>query len=248
MFVAGTVSLNNLTGGISMIVFDQENRIFTLHTLNTTYQMKADRYHMLLHTYYGSRIDDCDLSSLIRCEGRSFSPNPDEAGSNRDYSLDVMPQEYSTCGVGDFRLPSIELELPNGSHTADLRYEGFRLEKGKYTLEGLPGFYCAGDEAETLVILLKDFAAQVTVELYYGVFEAVDLITRAVRVVNQGREKVRICRCESLCLDFLRSDLDMITFNGHHLMERCLDRGRCGPGYRAWAVCVEPPAISIIPL
>ena len=233
MFVAGTVSLNNLTGGISMIVFDQENRIFTLHTLNTTYQMKADRYHMLLHTYYGSRIDDCDLSSLIRCEGRSFSPNPDEAGSNRDYSLDVMPQEYSTCGVGDFRLPSIELELPNGSHTADLRYEGFRLEKGKYTLEGLPGFYCAGDEAETLVILLKDFAAQVTVELYYGVFEAVDLITRAVRVVNQGREKVRICRCESLCLDFLRSDLDMITFNGHHLMERCLDRGPLRPGIQS---------------
>ncbi len=24
---------------------------------------------------------------------------------NRTYSLDVMPQEYSTCGVGDFRLP-----------------------------------------------------------------------------------------------------------------------------------------------
>lgn len=117
-----------------MIVLDQKNRIFTIHTLNTTYQMKADQYNVLLHTYYGPRIDDSDLSGMIQCGGRSFSPNPNEAGRNRDYSLDIMPQEYSTCGVGDFRLSSIEMELPNGSHTADLRYEGFRLEKGKYAL------------------------------------------------------------------------------------------------------------------
>lgn len=207
-----------------MIVLDQENRIFTLHTQNTTYQMKADQYNVLLHTYYGARIDNCDLSGLIQCGDRSFSPNPNEAGRNRDYSLDVMPQEYSTCGVGDFRLPSIELEMLNGSHTADLRFEGFRLARGKYIPEGLPGFYSVEDEAETLVIFLKDSAAQVTVELYYGVFESFDLITRTVRVVNWGNEEVRLCQCASLCLDFLRSDMDMITFNGHHLMERCLDR------------------------
>ncbi len=216
-----------------MIVLDQDNRIFTLHTRNTTYQMKADQYNVLLHTYYGSRIDNCDLSGLIQCDGRSFSPNPNEAGSNRNYSLDVIPQEYSTCGVGDFRLPSIELELPSGSHTADLRYEGFRLEEGKYILEGLPGFYSVEDEAETLVISLKDSAARVTLELYYGVFENFDLITRAVRVINQGTETVRLCRCASLCLDFLRSDLDMITFNCHHLMERCLDRGPLRSGIQS---------------
>lgn len=216
-----------------MIVLDEDKRIFTLHTLHTTYQMKADQYHVLLHTYYGPRIDDGDLSRLIQCGNRSFSPNPNEAGRSRDYSLDIMPQEYSTCGVGDFRLPSIEMELPNGSHTADLRYEGFRLEKGKYALEGLPAFYSEKEEAETLVIFLKDAAAQIAVELYYGIFESFDLITRAVRVVNQGIETVRLCQCASLCLDFFRSDLDMITFNGHHLMERCLDRGALRPGIQS---------------
>ena len=64
-----------------MIVLDRENRIFTLHTLNTTYQMKADQYNVLLHTYYGSRIDGCDLSVLIQCNDRSFTPNPNEAGT-----------------------------------------------------------------------------------------------------------------------------------------------------------------------
>lgn len=148
-----------------MIVVDQKNRIYTLHTLHTSYQMKADQYDVLLHTYYGPKIENCDLSGLIQCGGRSFSPNPNEAGRNRDYSLDIMPQEYSTCGVGDFRLSSMELELPNGSHTADLRYEGFRLEKGKYELEGLPAFHCDGNEAETLIISLKDHAAQVRIPL-----------------------------------------------------------------------------------
>lgn len=213
-----------------MIVLDRENRIFTLHTLNTTYQMKADQYNVLLHTYYGSRIDDCDMSVMIQCGGRSFTPNPNEAGSNRNYSLDVMPQEYSTCGVGDFRLPSVELELKNGSHTVDLRYKGFRLEKGKKPSEGLPGFYGTEDEVETLVILLKDAAAQVVIELYYSIFENYDLITRAVRVVNQGTDEIRLCQCASLCLDFLQSDMDLLTFNARHLMERCLDRGPLRPG------------------
>ena len=216
-----------------MIILDQENRLFTLHTANTTYQIKADRYNVLLHTYYGPRIDNCDLSGLMQSGDRSFSPNPSEAGSSRNYSLDVVPQEYSTCGVGDFRLPSIELELPNGSHTADLRYTGHRLQPGKYSLPELPAFYGVQGEAETLVISLEDAAAQVSVELYYGVFEAFDLITRAVRVINRGEETVRLCRCASLCLDFLRSDMDMITFNGHHLMERCLDRGPLRSGIQS---------------
>ena len=216
-----------------MIVLDQENRIFTLHTQNTTYQMKVDQYNVLLHTYYGTKIDNFDLSALIQCGDRSFTPNPSEAGSNRNYSLDVMPQEYSTCGVGDFRLPSIELELANGSRTADMRYEGFRLEKGKYTLEDLPGFYSSEDEAETLVIILKDAAAQVMMELYYSVFEAYDLITRTVRVVNQGTEEIRLCRCASLCLDFLQSDMDFITFNACHLMERYMDRGPLRSGIQS---------------
>lgn len=195
--------------------------------------MKADQYNVLLHTYYGSRVDNYDLSGFIQCGERSFSPNPNEAGNDRAYSLDVMPQEYSTCGVGDFRLPSIELELPNGSHTANLRYTGFRLEKGKYTLEGLPSFYNTENEAETLVISLEDSAAQVVVELYYYVFEDFDLITRSVRIINQGDETVRLYRSASFCLDFLRSDLDMITFNGYHLMERCLDRGALRSGIQS---------------
>ncbi len=198
-------------------------QVFTLHTRRTTYQMKADAYRVLLHTYYGERVGSADLSYPIRHADRGFSPNPSEAGDWRGYSLDTLPQEYSSCGVGDYRLPSLELELPDGSRLTDLRYTGYERRSGKYTLEGLPAFF-GGDEWETLVIFLEDAAAQITVELYYGVLEERDLITRTVRVVNKGDKPVRLCRAASLCLDFQRPDLDFITFDGCHVMERCLHR------------------------
>ncbi len=215
-----------------MIICDEQARLFTIQTKNTTYQMKVDQYRVLLHTYYGPRIQGQDLSELIRRTDRSFSPNPSEAGMDRTYSLDVMPQEYSTCGVGDFRLPSIELELPSGSHTCDLRYCGFQMEQGKYALEGLPAFF-GNEESETLIIHLEDAAAQVVVSLYFGVFEELDLITRAVRVKNVGESTVRLCKCASLCLDFLHTEMDFIAFNGHHLMERCLDRAPLRSGVQS---------------
>ncbi|MDE6281251.1 MAG: alpha-galactosidase [Oscillospiraceae bacterium] len=213
-----------------MIVLDKENKLITLHTKSTTYQMKVWDYNILLHTYYGPRLAGGDLSYLLRRKDRGFSPNPNEAGRDRTFSLDTFPQEYSTCGVGDFRLPSIELELPSGRRTADLRYVDSQVRRGKYALDGLPAFHGSEDEWETLSVILTDAAAQVDVELLYGVLEEYDLITRAVRVVNRGNGAVRLCRCASLCLDFIRSDLDMITFNGAHVMERCPSRASLRPG------------------
>ena len=215
-----------------MIVLDKENSLITLHTQNTTYQMKVWDYHVLLHTYYGPRLAGGDLSCLLR-RREGYSPNPNEAGDDRSFSLDAFPQEYSTCGVGDFRLPSIELELPSGSRTADLRYVDSQVRKGKYALEGLPAFHGSEEEWETLSVTLTDAAAQVDVELLYGVLEQYDLITRSVRVVNRGSGAVRLCRCASLCLDFTRSDLDMITFNGAQVRERCPSRALLRPGIQS---------------
>lgn len=37
------------------IIYNPNNKIFTLHTQNTTYQMMVDRYGYLLHLYYGAK-------------------------------------------------------------------------------------------------------------------------------------------------------------------------------------------------
>ena len=216
-----------------MIIHDNKQRLFTLQTRSTTYQMKADANGVLLHTYYGPRVQGGDLSRLIRLADRGFSPNPSEAGNDRTYSLDTLPQEYSGSGAGDFRLPSLELELPDGSHMADLRYVDARIEAGKYALEGLPAFFASPKEADTLVITLEDAAAQMRVELLYGVLEDCDLITRAARIVNCGQAPVRLCRAASACLDFPCADLELITFDGGHVKERGLHRAPLRPGVQS---------------
>ncbi len=216
-----------------MIILDSEARLFTLQTRNTTYQMKVDEKGVLLHTYYGAKLQGGDLSRLIRFADRGFSPNPSQVGNDRTYSLDTLPQEYACAGTGDFRLPALELELADGSHAAELRYVEAKACRGKYTLEGLPAFFASPEEADTLAITLEDAAAHIRVELLYGVFEACDLITRAVRIRNCGQEPVRLRRAASLCLDFPGAELDFVTFDGGHVKERGLNRAPLRPGIQS---------------
>ena len=84
------------------IQYQENGRIFTLHTDHSTYQMKADSYGNLLHLYYGDRTEG-SMEYMLTFEDRGFSPNPYEAGDDRTYSLDALPQEYPHQGSGDFR-------------------------------------------------------------------------------------------------------------------------------------------------
>ena len=81
-----------------MMIQDNKNRIFTLQTRNTTYQLKADSNGVVLHTYYGPKVRGGDLSRLIQFADRGFSPNPSEAGNDRTYSLD--PGVFRVWGGG----------------------------------------------------------------------------------------------------------------------------------------------------
>lgn len=203
-----------------MIGYDASQRTITLSTRSTSYQMKIDGTGVLLHTYYGPRLRRGDLSRLICPEDRGFSPNPDEVGLDRTWSLDTQPQEYSSSGVGDFRLPSLEADLADGSHTADFRYVRHTVTEGKYALEGLPAFYGDGVTAQTLTVELHDRCSGLTVELLYGVLEEYDMITRAVRVRNDGAAPVRLTRVASACLDFPVGEHDFITLGGAYARER----------------------------
>ena len=63
---------------------DEKQRTFTLQTKNTTYQMKVDAYGMLLHTYYGEKTDNSDLSYRIPMDDRGFSGYAYEASCADD--------------------------------------------------------------------------------------------------------------------------------------------------------------------
>ncbi|MCI8745962.1 MAG: alpha-galactosidase, partial [Lachnospiraceae bacterium] len=199
----------------------ESKKTFLLQTKNSTYQMKVSDYGYLLHLYYGERLEDEDLSYLIQLQDRGFSPNPNEAGNDRTFSLDFLPQEFSSDGSCDYRLSSIEVKNGDGSYAFVGKAAKHEIYAGKYSLEGLPSLWAADqDRVDTLEIWLTDPATQLTAVLCYSVFEEKDIITRAVKVINESEETIYLNRIMSMTMDFMDSDYDFIHFDGRHTMER----------------------------
>ena len=86
------------------IVFDQQKQLLTLTTTNSSYQIHIDQLGFLHHLYYGSRTGSQDMSYQHLAQDVAFSGNPVEYRKSRDLSLDIIPQEYTSFGIGDYRL------------------------------------------------------------------------------------------------------------------------------------------------
>ena len=205
--------------------FDEKKNLFTLQTLDSTYQMKVDDHGVLLHTYYGAPADETDFSYLIGPEDRGFSGQPGDEKKDRTYSMDYYPLEYPVQGNGDFRVKALKAGFEGEVPALDLRFVSYELEKGKYSLPGLPVLFEAeAGEVETLKITLKDRLEEIYVTLFYGVFEKKNVITRAASIENRSGKNVTLKRALSLGLDFMEGDMDLIHFYGKHAGERQFER------------------------
>lgn len=206
------------------ILYNEQKKLLTLETKNASYQMQIDSYGFLRHLYYGRRVDGADMSYVNSNYDRGFSGNPYIVKNDRTLSLDTLPQEYTSFGVGDFRINGLSVINGDGSYGADFRYIGHEVRPGKYAIPEMPSVYDNGGEAETLVITMQDPVTQLTVKLYYGVFAELDIITRAAEIVNQGQEEVTLEKAASVCLDMPFGQWDLVHFHGRHCMERQVER------------------------
>lgn len=207
------------------IQFYAATNTFTLQTARTTYRMRVDERGRLLHMYYGRRIGRGDLRELYPPADHGFSPDYYPCRLRRGVSPDVLPQEYTGCNVGDFRLSCLVVrDGMTGAAGADFLYDSHEIAPGKYTLEGLPCAHDEDNEAETLCIRMKDPVTGLMLVLLYGVFARQDVITRAVRLENAGTAPLRLEKAASACLDLPFGDWDLLHFHGRHAMERKMER------------------------
>lgn len=205
------------------IIVDEKKGLFQLITDNTEYQMKADKYGVLKHLWYGEKTG-CDMEYLQSYPDVGFSGNIYDAGNDRTYSLDTLPLEYACDGVGDYRVTGAAAVHSDGSCALDLRYKGYRISKGKYSIKGLPAVYADVSESETLEIVLKDKYSDIEVTLRYGVLPKLDIITRCASVANNTNEPVILTKAASLCLDIPHGEWEWVHFHGRHAMERLTER------------------------
>ena len=206
------------------IVYSKADRTFTIQTKNTTYQMQVDPYGFLLHLYYGKKTDGSCMDYLLTYYDRGFSGNPFDAGDDRTYSMDALPQEYPSYGTGDYRSTALIVENADGSTACDLRYRSHHIFNGKYKIPGLPAVYADETESQTLEIVMEDAVTGVEVTLQYGVLPDYDVITRSEKIIYRGEGKICIRKAQSACLDFVQGKYDLLTFYGRHAMERTMQR------------------------
>ena len=210
---------------IMAIKVSENGRLFTLQTKDSSYQMFADDKNVLLHLYYGEKIGEENLSGLIFCTDMGFAGNPEEAGINRKYSLDALPQEIPGSGVGDFRDDMIEIRHADGSFAADFRFDSFEILDHSYAIPGMPALYDTEEEkGETLVITMTEKASDIVLKLFYGVFEKENVITRAARLENHGETAIELEKMLSFSMDLMYENYEMIYFSGRHAMERTAER------------------------
>ncbi|MCI8442373.1 MAG: alpha-galactosidase [Provencibacterium sp.] len=207
------------------IHFHEQTGVFILETQHSEYQMRIGRLGYLQHLYYGGPAGGSEMSHLVRQADRGFSGNPYDAGEDRTFSLDTLPQEYPAFGSGDFRESSLRAVYADGSSDTDLRYRSHSIFSGKAVLKDLPSFHGGEGEVETLEIVLSDALTGLSVALQYNVFAEKDIITRSAVIKNESGQPVQISRVLSCSLDYADGKgYEYITFYGRHAMERNEER------------------------
>lgn len=231
------------------IVYYEKERIFKLNTPKTSYVIGiVDEENFIGHIYYGRRIEDYDLTYMLRINENPRVPSV----NNRDRVsfMDCFPVEYSGHGLGDFREDCLQVRDKNGHTAVSLSYKSHAIINGKPGLEGLPATFGTKEECTTLELTCEDKTLSLEVILLYTVFHDIDIITRSVRIKNLGSEKIMLTKVMSASIDIDSQrfasqgiggqsiggqsidgqNIDLITMHGSWARERRVQRIKLGYG------------------
>ena len=210
------------------ISYLQEERVFRLDTPGSTYLIAlVDEEGFLGHVYYGRRVPDAGMRSLLR---QDPDQPPFRLRGDQTTFLDELPTEYSGSGLGDFRESCLRVETGEGFRACGLTYRSHQIYAGKPTLPGLPATRGGEGDCSTLELVCGDAALDLEVHLYYTAYEKLDAICRSARIVNRGSRPVKLDAALSACLDMDDRDFDLITLHGSWAYERMIQRRKLGWG------------------
>ncbi|HFR3332380.1 TPA: alpha-galactosidase [Streptococcus suis] len=201
---------------MNVIEIYNEKQIFHLKTREFSYIIQVLETGDLVHRYFGKKIEKFSDGNKITYLDRSFSPSP--ITGDRTYSLDVLPLEYSSNGLGDFRTSALDVRNEFGV-TLDLKYKEYRLYKGKKELRGLPASFGNQEEVESLEIDLYDQLTDVTVTLQYSVFEEASYLARSA-AIQTGKYPCKLEKVLSATLDFPHQDFIVHSLAGRYAYEK----------------------------
>ena len=86
-----------------------------------------------------------------------------------------------------------------------------------------------------MIVTLIDEKSKVKFELSYTIYRNRPVITRSVKVINDGDKKVNIEKVASMQIDFVDRDFESITLPGAHAHERRVERSEINQGIHVYS-------------
>ena len=210
------------------VTYTDDMKLFTLQSKNSTYALCALESGYICHVYYGKKVEDDDLSYLLRLDENPWTLKVNER--DKGTFMDTLPFEYPCHGTGDYREPCLMVLDKNGMSTCEIKYKSHKIYDGKPLLDGMPATFANEKQASTLELICFDDTIGLEVTLCYTVFHELDVITRSVRLKNTADDEINIKRVLSACVDFDTDKFDMITLNGSWARERVIERSKLHHG------------------
>ena len=210
------------------IIYEEERGIWKLDTPHTSYIIGIADKQYIGHIYYGARIRDCGGCSWMRTGEAPFVPS--ENMRDKCSFMDSFPAEYPGNGVGDFRESAVSVRDEAGNTAVQPLYTGYRIYAGKPSIPGLPATFGGEDVCETLELSARDEVLGLAFTLVYTVFSDVDVITRSVRITNEGEKPIALTKVMTMSLDMDAEDYRMLTLHGSWARERRMEYREIGYG------------------
>ena len=207
------------------ILYSPENQVFHLQNDRISYIIRLVAGKYPIHQYWGKKVRAIHADVMERCCNQQ-----EEDFTLHELPLDTLPQECPVFGCGDMRQGMLEVRQADGSSALDLCYDSHEILKGKPALKGLPS--ARGEEAETLVLRLRDEHSGVVVELSYSVYPDIDVIARNMRVINDGEQAVVLEKALSACVDLENTHAQLMTLSGAWARERQIYTRPIVPGHQ----------------
>lgn len=193
--------------------------VFALDTDRTSYIFRVTKFRHLEHIHYGERVKASDAEALSVKHDIQLGSSVMYDESDDCYCLDNLCLEWSGVGRGDYRQTPIEAKMPDGSFSSDFLYDSHEIVRGCLPMHSLPAAYDDENAAQTLIIHMRERDRAVTLELYYTVFPASNVISRRCVIENNCESDISLRRIMSMSLDMPDRGFLMHSFDGGWIKE-----------------------------
>lgn len=198
------------------IYFEEKRKIFHLSSGNYSYYIHINKLNYLIHLYDGEYLNDISKERVSERYMERYAYLDQQEVCDEDYYFSMISSlmECASFGKADKRGAFAIIEGEDGIDITNFLYYSHKINN-KYTYDyNLPHLRFKQNEAEELIIILKEETRNVFLELHYIISEKFNCLVRYSKIINKGNEKIIVKKISSMELDLNNDDYNIIALRG----------------------------------